>query len=407
MKRFFTLFILYLGVVTSIFSQGINLNQGSIKQEKYLQKIQYQNINGKIVVPVTINGKMYKFIIDTGAPLTISEKLFKDINPQIIGNAAIADASGRKKEATIIMLPELHLQEITFINTPGFVLREESSDFINILECLGIDGIIGSNMLRNSIIQFDAQSEHVLITNNYNQIPKKKVVIGQKMELTPSQSSPIITVIFQKKGLKRIGDRALFDSGASDFYSMSIRAFNWLESRLEVVKIAESEGSFEWGFHGTFEKQYHLLLSIPALHVNKTIFDNVIVSTTHSTSRIGAQIFQYGKTTLDFKKKRFYFELFDNINTDNLFERPWAIMPTWQNDKLEVGIIWDKTFESEINLGDEVLSINGFDIQAMDACEYLKSDEIRSSNEDRILVIKNIKTGEIKKIEIKRLQLIE
>jgi hypothetical protein len=113
-------------------------------------------------------------------------------------------------------------------------------------------------------------------------------------------------------------------------------------------------------------------------------------------------LLQYGKVTLDYKKKRFYFEPFDNINTDELSERPRAILPTLQNEKLVVGIIWDKTLESKINLGDEVLSINGFDIQAMDTCEYLTRD-YTSSNEELILELRDINTGEIKKVEIERM----
>ena len=169
MKRSSTLLILVF-FASSIFAQNINFNQGSIKQKNYLQKIPYENVNGLIVVPVDINGKTYNFVIDTGASLAISDKLYKELNLQIINQVDITDASGRKKEMKLISLPELHLQGITFINTLGVVHHEESSDFFNFLECLGIDGIIGSNMLRNSIVQFDEQSKHIMsksITQSY------------------------------------------------------------------------------------------------------------------------------------------------------------------------------------------------------------------------------------------------
>jgi hypothetical protein len=42
------------------------------------------------------------------------------------------------------------------LNTSGIVLHENSEW----VECLGIDGIIGSNMLRNSVVQFDEQKKH-------------------------------------------------------------------------------------------------------------------------------------------------------------------------------------------------------------------------------------------------------
>ena len=398
--KYFTLLILTL-FTSSILAQSFNFNQGSIIQKKYLQKIPYQNINGKIVVQVSINGKMHNFVIDTGASLAISDRLFKELNLQIMGQTEIADMSGRKKEMKIILLPELHLQGITFIDTPGCVFHEESSDFINPLECLGIDGIIGSNMLRNSVIQFDEQSKHVIISNNMFQIPKNKIVKSQKIKLSPSQSSPYIRVALQKNGRKRIGDYVLFDTGASNLYNMSIRTYDWLNGRADVTKITETEGSFAWGFHGTFEKQRHILLSIPELHVNQMIFKDVIATTTYSISLMGTRLLQYGKTTLDYKRKFFYFEPYENINTDELSEKPSAFIPTWQNDKkFVVGIIWDKSLESQINLGDEILSINGFDIEKMEFCDVVKFN-IPLNNEKEPLEIefRDINTGEIKKVK--------
>ena len=68
-----------------------------------------------------------------------------------------------------------------------------------------------------------------------------------------------------------------------------------------------------------------------------------------------------------------------------------------------VGIIWDKQLESQINLGDEILSINGVDVQAMNFCEFFMLSSSRES--DKIIFeIREINTGEIKKIEVGQLQ---
>jgi len=400
MKRIFTLVVLTL-FAGSLLAQRFNFNQGSIIQKKYLEKIPYQNIDGKIVVPVTINGKMYNFIIDTGASLAISDQLFKELNLPIIGQNEIIDASGRIKEAKIISLPELHLQGITFIDTPGCVFHEESSDFYNLLECFGIDGIIGSNMLRNSVIQFDDRSKLVIISNNFFKIPKKKVVKAQKMELSPS-SHPFITIGLHIE--QNVGDFVLFDTGSSEFYSMSMYTYNWLNDRADVSKIAEGEGSFSWSFHGISENQQYLLLNIQKFHLRNKIFNDVIVTTNNTISHIGSQLLQYGKTSLDYKKKFFYFEPFDNLNTDELSERPWAILPGFQNEKLVVGIIWDKTLETQINFGDEILSIDGSSIENMALCDYMKLDSLEKPfSEKRILELRDIKTGEVKKVEINRM----
>ena len=415
MNRFFTLLILAL-ISSSIFAQGINLNQGSIKQKKYLQKIPYQNINGMLVVPVSIHGKTYNFVLDTGAPLAISDKLFKELNLQIITQTEVEDADGARKEMKMISLPELHLQGITFLNTPGFVHHEKSDDYFNLFECFEIDGIIGSNMLRNSVVQFDEPNKQISITDNFKKLATKGMVYkAQRMFLPDMQASPCFEIGLQM-GEQRIIETVLFDTGDRGFYSMSTRCYNYIYEHEHAVinSIAESEGSFAWGAHGVFEKQKYLLLQVPelVLFINRTTFNDVVVTTTNApNSRIGSKLLQYGKVTLDYKKKLFFYEPFENINTGELSKMPWAISPAFQNDKLVVGIIWDKALEQQINLGDEVLSVDGVDIQSMDLCEYVNfansSSNNTSSNEELILELKDLNTGEIKKVAIKRLQLNE
>jgi hypothetical protein len=184
---------------------------------------------------------------------------------------------------------------------------------------------------------------------------------------------------------------------------MSFRTYNWLINSI-VEKIAENEGSLGFGIHGFYANQEYLLLSIPEFTVNKMTFNDVIATTTYEdNSRLGAKLLQYGKVTLDYKKKRFYFEPFEVINKCGLSKVPWQIDFTFQNNKMVVGIIWDRTLEAQINLGDEVLSINGIDIQLKNFGELLQFDI--TDCEELFIELKDIKTGEIKKVEIKRMQL--
>ncbi|MDR2011404.1 MAG: retroviral-like aspartic protease family protein [Bacteroidales bacterium] len=379
--------------ISSVTAQNINFNKGKIKQKNYLQEIPYEKIVGIPIVPVTINGKMYNFILDTGAMLVISDRIYKELNLPILGRIIINSSSGEKKDMKYISLPEISIQEITFINTPGVVFHEESELF----ECLGIDGIIGSNMLRNSVVQFDEQNKLIIITDNIKKLSLQKSK-SQKMKLSSNQSLPFIIVTLQKE--ENIVDyRALFDSGQSDFYNMSMNNFN----EVIVSKIAESEGSFSFGIHGLHKKQKHLLINIPNIIISGATFCDLTVTTTHANySRIGAKLLKHGKTTLDYKKKRFYFEPFGNTNTIELSEKTWAISSSLQDNKMIVGIIWDKELESKINLGDEILSINGIDIQSMSFCELIIF-EIASDDDKRILELRDIYTREIKKVEVKRM----
>ena len=394
MKKILTLTILIF-YASSIFAQFVTFNQGRIKQKHYFQEIPYQKINEHLIVQVTINGKVYNFILDTGAPLVISDKLYKELNLHSILSANMGDVSGERKKMKGILLPKMQLQGITFLNTPGVVLHEDAEW----AECYGIDGLIGSNMLRNSVVQFDEQNKHIIITDK---IDKLSLQANEYQEIKPAfwMSNPYIKITLQKGENKATVNNVLIDSGdGGDLFTLSLKELNGGV----VDTIVESEGWFGTGVHKIYKNQNHLLLNIPELIVNGTTFNDVTVATTHdNTSRISAKLFKYGKTTLDYKKKRFYFEPFDSINTNKPTENPWAIHLTFKNDKFVVGIVWDKQLESQINVGDEILSINGIDIQSMKLCEFMKLEI--PPGDTRIYELRDINTGAIKKVEVERLQ---
>jgi predicted aspartyl protease len=397
-NQFIICLLICLGL-TFIFSSCKILNQGKIKQKKYLQEISYQKIQGCIVVPVTINGKMYNFIFDTGATLAISDKIYKELNLKAIRQINAFDEAGEKATMRLIMLPEIDIQGITFRNTAGAVFPE-NAESSKLAECFGIDGVIGRNMLRNSIVQFDEQHKQMIITND-----SKRVLLQhkeyQEMKLSFWQNSPFINITMQK-GAQKLDHRVLFDTGNTGFFRLSLNKSN----SSVVDTLAESEGAVGLGAYGFYKKQKNLLLRIPEFAVNGFIFNDVITTkTSGNDSGIGNVFLQYGKTTLDYKKKRFYFEPYDNIKTDEHSEMPRAFGTTVQHNKMVVGIIWDKKLESQINVGDEVLSINGIDLQSMDFCELFKL-EIPGGDE-LIFELRDINTGKIKKIENKRMQFIE
>ena len=64
-----------------------------------------------------------------------------------------------------------------------------------------------------------------------------------------------------------------------------------------------------------------------------------------------------------------------------------------------MGIVWDTALNDRINEGDEILQFGEFDFSDMPPCESFKL--IRKPQTDTaVMVLKDIKTGEIKKVEL-------
>ena len=142
---------------------------------------------------------------------------------------------------------------------------------------------------------------------------------------------------------------------------------------------------------------------MPQIEIGGYSFENVIATTTNSNeSKIGSEILTLGKVTLDYNKKRFYFEPYPDMDTDFLSIHPWEISPIIENGKLIVGIIWNKTLENQINVGDEIVKFNEINYENMTFCDLVKSKGNLTSKK-AILIIRDIQTKELKTVEIKRL----
>lgn len=394
----FYVIILFLLTSTFSFGQEISANQGYAEPKEYFVSVPYTEVKGKIIIEIIINNKLRKFILDTGAPTAISENLYKEISPRLLGNVEISDQSGLKDSIKVVSLSNIELKGVNFKDIPAIVVQDSKI----FLGCFGAEGFIGSNLLRNSVVQFDYQSKTVTITDNPKGLELKKKY-SSKMELN-GQSNPYISIAL-KKGKNTATERILFDTGDDQFYILSVGAFNQLFNGLDDVfdKIAESKGAFSVGMHGIAKDAQHYLVNIPTLTFNSIDFNNVYAKTTYAeTSRFGSAILKFGKTTLDYRNKRFYFESFGNKSMVELNEKVWPIEPTLEEDKLVVGIIWDDKLKDQINLGDKIIEFDGVDYQKLDFCQIVRSN-YKSDKEKVRLVLKDRNTGKTKTIEINKL----
>ena len=389
------LFLTLTLIITSInfYSQEINLNQGFTEQKDYFITIPYTEIQGKIIIEILLNNKNRKFVVDTGAPTSITEKLVHDLNPNKLGKINVRDQSGAIDSASVVSLSEIKFGIISFKNIPTIVTKD-----LIFYDCIQVDGLIGSNLLRNTAIQFNSRNKTITLTDN----PKKlnlKNKYSDDIVLNKNQSSPFVSIKLKKDNIIA-NEKVLFDTGNDSFYDLSISVFKQLLDKAVVFdKLAESNGTFTFGLYGAAGIQHQYLLNIPKLEMNKISFQNVLTSTTYgNTSRIGSSIFKYGIITIDYINKKFNINPFDEVTKIDLKEKCWAIEPTFKDEKTVVGIIWEDSLNEKINLGDEILKFNEIDYQNMNFCDiYLSSN--KSEKEKATVLLKDIKTGAIKSIE--------
>ena len=383
--------------------EGPQWNQGNIEQQNYFLEIPYTEVGEKIIIEVEIDNKLRKFIFDTGAGFSalISEKLYQEMQSNSIHQLDVYDSSGQADSMKTLLLPLLKINELSFTDIFSIVANNSSGGFI--LECFDVDGMLGSGLFKNSIVQIDSRNKVMIITDDKDKL-QLNPELSNEMKLEPQSSLPIITTLLIKED-QGVALELLFDTGDNSFFTISKSNYHFfVENNFNIFdKISESEGATSFGLHGPV-KQHHYLLTLSGLAVDEsTLFKDLVVRTTHTdNSRIGSEILKYGKITLDYKNRLFYFENYDNIFEINLTEKVWQIEPTVENNKFVVGIIWDKSLINEINVGDEILKFDDTDYQNKNICEIMLMAK-ESKKQEADVTLKDIKTNEIKTVKIRRL----
>jgi predicted aspartyl protease len=388
--RSLIIYLIFLLPLVS-FTQNINFNQGSVNSKEYFEVIQYEFVLGKIVIPVTINQKTYKFILDTGAPNIFSNTFLKENNLIVGDSINISDANNLNEAMKSAMVPQLKIGNLTFENQAGLVYNFENHI---LLKCYGIDGIIGSNLFRKSILKINSQNQSITITNKINQLKIENKPM--KMVLVNNQLSPYIELKFIGKNKKKASDMVLVDTGMDGLYDMSKRAFSIFEEHKIFDLLSTSKGIGDIGIFGSGVAIEQNLVQIETTLLNQYELKNVVTSTTSdNNSRIGLDFLKHGNLTFDFINKKFYFE---PENTVELDPRP-KFQTSLQNDKVVIGLIWDENLKKLMNSGDEVMSIDQENISEMSLCDYLAYKKNWKSKKKYNIKIKN-KENNISEIEI-------
>lgn len=366
-KNIICLAVLLLSIICN--SQKITLNQGITKEQNYYSEIPFEYVNSKIIIPVTIEGKTYRFMLDTGAPNCITLKLKNSLSAKVIQQLPITDANNTKSVMDVVALPELTIGGITFQNSVALAYTDEKNI---IFDCFEIDGFIGSNLLRNSILQIDTNNKVIRITNDITKVTTNKKN-GSKIALLGNQSSPFIWI--RLNGKKSAKEQVLLDTGMKGFYDLSNRVYNAFKDKTEIKLLSTGNGSTSLGMFENKKTDDLYRVYVPELTIADAKFVNVTTTTTSDkNSRIGMDFLEHGIGTLDYKNKKFYYSAYNDTTDLSEVTRPFT--PTILNNKLSVGVVWDEKLKEKIKSGDEIIELNGVNYEQYAICDLITKPSI-------------------------------
>jgi len=392
MKLLFTL-ISVLFITTLTAQDFTGFNQGQVNQKGYYTTVPYTLKRDKLIIQVELNGKLHNFLFDTGAPTSISAELAAELNSPLMSKIEIVDANDLKDSLQVVKLDNLKIGDVTFKDTPVLVIKDFGP-----LGCLNIDGFIGSNMLRNSIVHIASKTKTITLTDVAKKLPlnRKNSV---KMVVEPGQSSPLISIDLVTKDITA-DETLLVDTGMSGFYDLSTAVYDNAKQYNLFTTLGQATGFFTIGLYGVAKAEQQYKVGVPGIAIGRNGFSNVTATTTSDKrSRIGIEILKHGNITLDYKNGRFYFDPFGDVNNIDLTEKTWPFKPIIKDEKMIVGIVWDKALEAQLKPGDEILSFGSHNLTGLDTCQKLLFN-MDIPQDSAPLVIKDAKTGETRTVQV-------
>lgn len=358
-KILFSTFI-FLGYF--VFAQAKLITEGNILPSEYNETIFFEIENNYIIIPIEIDGKKYRFLLDTGAANFVNSRTFQNL-PEI-SDINVHDSNSKKAAMKVVGIPAFKLGNLNYQNFK-FVEFDFSKNYI--FNCLNFDGIFGSNSMKDSVVKIDYQNKKLTITNSIKNISTSAK--AQNMKLIGAEKSPYFEI--KLSGKDAVNENVLFDSGFRSLYLQSSRAYNIIKEKKVYENVVSSPAQLSVGILGLEPVSEKSIFTIPSLQLGKAQFLNL---TTYfgstDNSLLGVEILKYGNVILDFPNSKYYFEPF-NTKIDLKEEYPFY-KPIFDNQKVRVGMVINEKLRKIISVGDVIASIDGQKFDAINCDTVFK-----------------------------------
>lgn len=382
------LLILLACTSISASAQKFTFNQGKATTSGYYEEIPYEDFNSKLIIKVQVNGAEHRFLFDTGSPNIVSNKLAE--GQPVILKDTMRDVNGTASGMSVIS-SDFKLGNTTFAGIPAIKGLPPVA-----YNCWGIEGVIGSNMIRNSVVKIDAE-RHVLIITDQRSRVKLNSKNATPMVPDAIQSMPVIKILLASKLYETVD----FDCGNNEFLHVTKAMTDDINQRkLDLFKITDTgNGANSIGALGMQKDEQKERMSFYNVNIGGTQFNNVITdNNVGGTPSIGAGILKYANITLDFPKGKFYVDAKKPVN--DLTTKNWPIQPNVVDGKLIVAMVWSKAV-GKVQLGEQIVSINEISFENIQFCDFINKSDWLKGLEVATYTFKD-KDGKLHKEEFKK-----
>lgn len=272
------------------------IRYGKVSHNEFRESVNLEIQNGLIFLPVTIRGKQYRFLFDSGAPVCISNQLQNEYTFKIVSKGNIIDSDHNKKKVNWVQVDSINIGNVSFMSQTAFVGDFDANP---LLKCLGIDGIIGSNLIRQTNWTIDQEQKSLSLYSTIDKhVFKDCIIIPFK---TDDQYNIFLDLNIGQAKVKNV----LMDYGSNGSISLNNEVFSTLKDRDIIGETLIEKGMRQSGIIGKTvdlnrEIAYSDSVCIESVNLKK------VMLRTGKTVSIGNGVLSRFRVTIDWNNRNLY-----------------------------------------------------------------------------------------------------
>ncbi|MGB1293890.1 MAG: aspartyl protease family protein [Flavobacteriales bacterium] len=357
--------LFYVSILLSILSiascktnRKALFGSGVVNKTEFESTVTTRTIKYLTIIPVEIHGKTYQFLFDTGAPLSISSDIQKALQFPTVRKIPMVDSDHVRREMQFVKSDSINIGGISFLNHTAFV-----ADFsLNpLIKCLNIDGIIGSNLMKecNWTINHTANT----ITLSKNKKLKSNYEVPFKSNL---QYDMIVDLDFD--GLSYGGIK--IDYGSNGELSLPQYAIDGLKKEI-IDTIIYKKGYKQHGLFGVRSPMVKEIAKVDSVRLDNFVFPSLIVRSGKS-GLLGNKTLSNYIVNINWKNKTIGFTKQNSKQDKNYSDFGFSL--TFHNGETKIQAVTQGSHADKQGLlADQIVkSMNGIDFPTSESfCNYI------------------------------------
>jgi hypothetical protein len=296
------------------------------------------------------------FILDSGAPMTISPALAAELGLDAAGSIALEGPAGGHDTVTLTRIPRVEIAGLHFLDVGSVIDWVLPPDE---LACLSREGLIGASLLQAAIWQIDFQSGVITITDTLSRLPGLDRASRMPFIRADAAGSPRISV-----GVSNSQDLSLLiDLGFNGSLAIPTATLEAAGDRITDAA-PEERGRSAATVLGDAQSATRIA-RVSELRLGDLQLRDfpVITGPAVSDFHVGIEFLRHFRVTIDWLNDQLYLELREPEETLYYDFANYGFTPKLADNGLIVGAIWSGSAADKagLELGDRLVEIDGLD----------------------------------------------